>query len=389
MDEGCEPDPFLCSMALWMLKEFQSSLDILLKTRSMSSRVFNFYVFLRNHPLLVRQNKAKGTLALSSQERNLYFFTAHEHYARGCPALAIHVLSQLPKERKAPNSIIGTPIKSPVKADSRIESGILSGHDDDDRWTSGTSNKLNDSGTGTSVTDFAAPPKQEPLDFDWATPLATGPSKKIVEDELKLDWDDDEHSGEEEEEAPKPAAKKPTFLVKESLIKNTSKDMGKSISKEENSIYVEEGEEDLNDPHTMIAVELRLASCMKLMSEEIVNMAGQLEGTELRLHLYAWLEKQVPTLKEICRYTSDDEDLDTDEWSAKERSLTPRLDTHGSGLHEIILSEKLDLEWKMGIITRRSRWLRANRHLLATLLSFARLHVSDDYLYRNFILLYC
>ncbi|OXA37046.1 DmX-like protein 2 [Folsomia candida] len=374
VDEGCEPDPFLCSMALWMLKEFQSSLDILLKTRSMSSRVFNFYVFLRNHPLLVRQNKAKGTLALSSQERNLYFFTAHEHYARGCPALAIHVLSQLPKERKAPNSIIGTPIKSPVKADSRIESGILSGHDDDDRWTSGTSNKLNDSGTGTSVTDFAAPPKQEPLDFDWATPLATGPSKKIVEDELKLDWDDDEHSGEEEEEAPKPAAKKPTFLVKESLIKNTSKDMGKSISKEENSIYVEEGEEDLNDPHTMIAVELRLASCMKLMSEEIVNMAGQLEGTELRLHLYAWLEKQVPTLKEICRYTSDDEDLDTDEWSAKERSLTPRLDTHGSGLHEIILSEKLDLEWKMGIITRRSRWLRANRHLLATLLSFARLH---------------
>jgi hypothetical protein len=66
--------------------------------------------------------------------------------------------------------------------------------------------------------------------------------------------------------------------------------------------------------------------------------------------------------------------MDTDEWSAKDRSLTPRLDTQGSGLHEIILSEKLDLEWKMGIITRRSRWLRANRHLLATLLAFARLH---------------
>jgi hypothetical protein len=111
------------------------------------------------------------------------------------------------------------------------------------------------------------------------------------------------------------------------------------------------------------------------MSEEIVNMAGQLEGTELRLHLYAWLEKQVPTLKEICKYSSDEDDMDSDEWNTRDRSLTPRLDTHGSsGLHDIILSEKLDLEWKMGVITRRSRWLRANRHLLATLLAFARLH---------------
>lgn len=76
----------------------------------------------------------------------------------------------------------------------------------------------------------------------------------------------------------------------------------------------------------------------------------------------------------IFRYASDDDDMELDEWNAKDRSLTPRLDTHGSGLHDLILSEKLDLEWKMGVISRRSRWLRANRHLLATLLSFARLH---------------
>lgn len=138
-----------------MLKEFQNSLDVLLHTRSMSSRVFNFYVFLRNHPLLVRQNKAKGTLALSPRERNMYFFTAHKHYAAGCPALAIHVLSQLPREKKLATSIAGSPVKSPTKTvDSRIESGILSGYVEDDR-SSGTS-KLNDSGTGTSVVDFAS-----------------------------------------------------------------------------------------------------------------------------------------------------------------------------------------------------------------------------------------
>jgi len=56
------------------------------------------------------------------------------------------------------------------------------------------------------------------------------------------------------------------------------------------------------------------------------------------------------------------------------RSLTPRIDTHGTGLHDILLSEKMDLEWKMGVLFKRNRWLKANRHLLATLLAFARLH---------------
>lgn len=141
-------------MALWMLKEFQSSLDILLQTRSMSSRVFNFYVFLRNHPLLVRQNKAKGTLALSKQERNLYFFTAHEHYATGCPALSIHVLSQLPKERKkGGGSGVGSPLKSPTMVvDSRIESGMI--HDVEEVKT--VKNKVVEE----SVVDFAKPQRK-------------------------------------------------------------------------------------------------------------------------------------------------------------------------------------------------------------------------------------
>jgi len=212
--------------------------------------------------------------------------------------------------------------------------------------------------------------EESSIDIDWGAPSIVAPPKRFEEDELKLDWDDDDNNDSEEEE-PKPS--KPNH-VQSSVERNL---FSKSLSKDDGSIgplYGEEGEEDLNNPHTMIAAELKLASCLKLMSEEIVNMAGQLEGTELRLHLYAWLEKQVPTLKEICKYTSDEDDLDSDEWNTRDRSLTPRLDTQGSGLHDIILTEKLDLEWKMGVITRRSRWLRANRHLLATLLAFARLH---------------
>lgn len=71
------PDPFLRSMALWLLKDYSGSLATLLISRgghlhsayeesataSVSAtgvpqadpNVFNFYVYLRTHPLLVRQ----------------------------------------------------------------------------------------------------------------------------------------------------------------------------------------------------------------------------------------------------------------------------------------------------------------------------------------------
>lgn len=66
------PDPFLRSMALWTLKEYQPSLDTLLvgnagtqhaahdeearERKEADPNVFNFYVYLRTHPLLVRQH---------------------------------------------------------------------------------------------------------------------------------------------------------------------------------------------------------------------------------------------------------------------------------------------------------------------------------------------
>lgn len=67
------PDPFLRSMALWILKEHSASLNTLLhnvgsqhpaytyeeertvEVASANPNVFNFYVYLRTHPLLIRQ----------------------------------------------------------------------------------------------------------------------------------------------------------------------------------------------------------------------------------------------------------------------------------------------------------------------------------------------
>lgn len=96
---------------------------------SANPNVFNFYVYLRTHPLLIRQyiastaqDKRKGhsvvisgfsygtdtksqpdkqlTLedSITPLERQLYFTTAHAHFKAGCPALALEVLSKLPSK---------------------------------------------------------------------------------------------------------------------------------------------------------------------------------------------------------------------------------------------------------------------------------------------------
>lgn len=76
------PDPFLRSMALWILKDYTGSLNTLLHTNigtmhpqyidedkpdggHANPNVFNFYVYLRTHPLLIRQY-----IASSAQDKN-------------------------------------------------------------------------------------------------------------------------------------------------------------------------------------------------------------------------------------------------------------------------------------------------------------------------------
>lgn len=147
------PDPFLRSMALWILKDYSGSLNTLLLTNvgtlhpqyndesdkpegsTANPNVFNFYVYLRTHPLLIRQyiastaqDKKKGhsvvisgfsygtdtktvqdkqlTLedTITPLERQLYFTTAHAHFKAGCPALALEVLSKLPSKVMETNS---------------------------------------------------------------------------------------------------------------------------------------------------------------------------------------------------------------------------------------------------------------------------------------------
>ena len=69
-------DPFLRSIAFWLMAQYTDSLNTLLERRrekgdlsriqtATSASVFNFYIYLRNHPLIIRQqltSTAKGNL---------------------------------------------------------------------------------------------------------------------------------------------------------------------------------------------------------------------------------------------------------------------------------------------------------------------------------------
>ncbi|KAF6020291.1 Rbcn-3A [Bugula neritina] len=158
-EDLCHPDPFLRSIALWMCKEYKRSLSTLLVRdigvahpeyeeymQRTKASVFNFYNYLRTHPLLLRQKLAshadsKGMVAaamlsgfshshaesdkvvtlnesITPAERSLYFQTAHDHFKAGCPALALEVLTKLPMVANLNNGDDEDDVAAPADADA-------------------------------------------------------------------------------------------------------------------------------------------------------------------------------------------------------------------------------------------------------------------------------
>lgn len=125
-------DPFLRSIALWLLQDYSGALETLLVGLSSSQvsttppdpSIFNIYFYLRSHPLLLRRKyptktghsitpspsvadfsshyhskalSGVGDDPLTPTERNLVFSTAYHHLNSGSPLLALVVLARLPK----------------------------------------------------------------------------------------------------------------------------------------------------------------------------------------------------------------------------------------------------------------------------------------------------
>ncbi|XP_055600710.1 dmX-like protein 2 isoform X3 [Uranotaenia lowii] len=412
------PDPFLRSMALWILKDYSGSLSTLLNSNvgsmhplfddenytsqsdtshSTNPNVFNFYVYLRTHPLLIRQHiassvqdkkraqvvlagfsygsetsSAKPALATDKQiqledtitplERQLYFTTAHAHFKAGCPALALEVLSKLPT--KVIDQDASSQIQSPNDAKTQcnsIATGILD-------WSK-TSQADSGKETANSI-DWGAPASSTAVDwsssatsgFDWGAPITSQTSNGP--DEFKIEWDEEDKQEEEEEDSDEGIQLKKCDPEPE--MENVS-------SNDEN----EKGSLDI------MAQQLKFIACLKILMEELSTLATgfEVDGGQLRYQLYVWLEREVEALKQLCNYSTGDSDNTAIEDNSNvdiiDRDtpiLANKFPQDKPTLHEILIQEKQDFEAKVQRAAKRKRWLKANETLLRTLLSYCSLH---------------
>lgn len=411
------PDPFLRSMALWILKDYSGSLNTLLlnnighnhpqyidddpllrsdSTQSTNPNVFNFYIHLRTHPLLIRQyiastaqEKKKAQVVLSGfsysggdigvgvkargdkqvqiedsitpLERQLYFTTAHGHFKAGCPALALEVLSKLPS--KVIEQETSSQLTSPTddKHTTQIDTGILD-------WEHKPVKKMSSVSTAESI-DWSTPAVQstDSMSMDWGAPAAVqsvadwgAPVSATTNDndEFKIVWED-EHAADDDDD----------------------EDGGLSLKldKTKEPINVPAPASISSDPEKLartetldiMAQQLKFVACLKILMEELSTLATgfEVDGGQLRYQLYVWLEKEVEALRQLCNYSYSDADGAKEDTAIHDTSQldreTPvpqqRNFNEKPTLHEILMQEKLDFEAKVHRAARRKRWLKGKR----------------------------
>lgn len=312
-------DPFLRSMACWILEDYSGALETLIRqpvredddqvmTSACNPAVFNFYNYLRTHPLLLRRHFGSsdtfpthmsltgksglaGTISLS--ERRLFFTTASAHLKAGCPMLALEVLSKMPK--------VITKTKAFCRASSFLDTGRgssplkLDAEEDKSSAVDWSESLIN--GFGSSSEGSSEKQSNSALSFDWSQP-----SVIFQDDSLELKWDSD--NDEENEDLP--------LSMKE--LKPLQRKIDKKLE-EVSSSYTESfstiNENDILDPsEDIIAVQLKFRACLKILTVELRTLSTgyEIDGGKLRYQLYHWLEKEVIALQRTCDFCSDVEE---------------------------------------------------------------------------------
>ena len=343
------PDAFIRSMGNWMMKDYSASLGTLLETNvgqarefeskedenmskySSNPSVFNFYNYLRTHPLLMRQNLAASAADKSKSmflsgfsktaptgaaaemsvtyvdqitpiERRLYFMTAHAHFKAGCPMLALEVLCKLPEVIDLDSDITKSRSADSVSQHSEIQSGILEEGINKAGDMSSSNNQTADS------MDWSQPvintTNQTADSFDWSKPVTSNigqtsdafdwsqPVSKFDDEPLDLGFEDkdpDEQDTKSDSEVES----------KDKLLKN------QSVEQRDEGIAPDGHKK--NHVGDVMAHQLKYIACLKIMMEELSTLATgfEVDGGRLRYQLYIWLEKEVECLQRICGYGLD------------------------------------------------------------------------------------
>ncbi|KAL3867333.1 hypothetical protein ACJMK2_044544 [Sinanodonta woodiana] len=367
------PDPFLRSMALWLLKDYKGALrTLLLDKKSMGGKlkdqmefdslvktsVFNFYNYLRTHPLLVRQRLAKAAPSMrrksvipgftqqqsimaevedeafscvdkiTPMERRLFFSTAHAHYKNGCPILALEVLSKLPYVEMKEMPHFEAKILEPMHEENEgcISTGILGDFSDSSQradyvdWSQPvTGTRLE---TASSF-DWSSPKSNvysRANDIDWGTPV-----KKFDDEELKLDFsigtsdaesEDDDLDVRESCSIPFAREGVPSIMIRnaseDTLIQSDVPDEFKELKHKLEQFKLEQEMKKKVTQQDIFAQQYKFIACLKILMEEMQTLATgfEVDGGQLRFQLYIWLEKEMEAMRSLCGYGDEDEQDD-------------------------------------------------------------------------------
>ncbi|XP_040012399.1 dmX-like protein 1 isoform X3 [Xiphias gladius] len=375
-------DPFLRSMAHWVLEDYSRALDTLLEqpANSTSSRsteskcdvgsssvstcnpeVFNFYTYLRTHPLLLRRHfgssdKAKVGLtaegrrvdSISLEERRLFFTAAYAHLQAGCPMLALEVLSKMPKVHK--HSKLLNQEDTGIAAELSV--GSKNGQASDPDWSQPGLNGYESGGNSLSNSQ-----SNSVLSFDWSQQSLT-----LADEPLELKWDSDKDDEEEDEDEEEIKNGKSSRTADSSSVFQDTQDATSPLME----TVMGEDSENSNDfiapSDDILAAQLKFTACLKIMTNELRTLSTgyELDGGKLRYQLYQWLEREVVALQRCCSY----------------KPCLPELSGHSDAPVSGLVEEEQPGSPHGDSQRSRRHWLQGNQPLLRMFLSYCSLHGS-------------
>ncbi|XP_041855596.1 dmX-like protein 1 isoform X2 [Melanotaenia boesemani] len=377
------PDPFLRSIAHWVLEDYSRALDTLIEqpancksTRTSESKydtgssavslcnpeVFNFYIYLRTHPLLLRRHfgfsdKAKVGLttevrradSISLDERRLFFTAAYAHLHAGCPMLALEILSKMPKVHK--HSKHSNQEDTGISAELSV--GSRNGQASDPDWSPPALNGYETGGNSLSNSQ-----SDSVLSFDWSQPSMTLPDEP-----LELKWDSDKEDDDEKEENQEETKEGQGARNADNSVFQDTQDGLSTIMETVTS----EGSEDSNDfiapSDDILVTQLKFTACLKIMTNELRTLSTgyELDAGKLRYQLCQWLEREVVALQHCCSYTP----------------CLPELSVQGDAHVSGLVEEEQPGSPRGDSQRSRRHWLQSNQHLLRMFLSYCSLHGSQ------------
>uniref|UniRef100_A0A663FBW9 Dmx like 1 n=1 Tax=Aquila chrysaetos chrysaetos TaxID=223781 RepID=A0A663FBW9_AQUCH len=348
-------DPFLRSMAYWILEDYSKALDTLIKhsvedgdgSSSCNPAVFNFYNYLRTHPLLLRRHFGSSDTSsthicltvengladkINLGERQLFFTTAYAHLKAGCPMLALEVLSKMPKVVKRSKSFCRSPSLMDTSKDFSPSSPV----------------KELETKEPSSSVDWS----HSTLSFDWSQPSVVFQDEHL---KLQSDSDDSEDS---------------SLVMKElKPLKKTEKLYETSSSYTE-SFSVVDDKDILSPSEDIISAQLKFRACLKILTVELRTLSTgyEVDGGKLRYQLYQWLEREVVALQKTCDYSVEGEEIQPGICVMPEEAALHE-NTEDLADEQKNMLQKEDFQ-------KRRQWLLKYQSLLRMFLSYCILHGS-------------